>query len=42
MRIYAAPIHFLAFPKSVEDFQFNKKQEDKKRKKEIAVDSEWN
>lgn len=42
MRIHAAPIHFLPFPKSVEDFQFNKKQEDKKMKKEIVFDSEWN
>lgn len=42
MRIYAAPIHFLQFMKNVEDCQFNKKEEDKKRKKEIAFDSEWN
>ena len=42
MRIYAAPIHFLQFMKNVEDCQFNKKEEDKKRKKEIVFDSEWN
>ena len=42
MRIYAGPIQFLQFPKSVEDFQSNKKQEDKKKKQEIAFDSEWN
>ena len=42
MRIYAAPVQFLPFLKSVEDFQFNKKEEDKKREKEIAFDSEWN
>ena len=39
MRIYAAPIHFLEFLKSVEHCQFNKKQEDKERKKEIGFDS---
>ena len=39
MRIYAGPIHFLQFLKSVEDCQFNKKQEDKKKKKEIVFDS---
>ena len=39
MRIYAGPIHFLQFPKSLEDCQFNEKQEDKKRKKESVFDS---